>query len=143
MAEPTLDDPGFERANAVHEAARRLRVTADAPGAASPQARADVHTVLDALDQARERAVDAENHAETMRIRADARTEERDTARADLDELRTRNTLLQNTATNMLNAFVHPTYPGTPCMQSRHVDLAEIGRWRAIVWPTPQRILEK
>lgn len=57
--------------------------------------------------------------------------------------MRTRIMELQRVAAKMLQAFVHPTYPGTPCMQSRHVDLAEIGRWRAVVWPTPQRILEK
>lgn len=55
--------------------------------------------------------------------------------RDEMAALRVRLDGIRGAATEMLGSFVHPTHPGYRAVQSRHVGVKEIERWRAAVWP--------
>jgi hypothetical protein len=108
-----------------HEAAIR-RVRAWTAGAGIPPSLSCVEAVLAELDQIRAYAA-ALTHRRWP-VPPDARD-------ADTATLRARNADLQHVAAAMLNSFDTKTHPGYSAMRSRHVEMCEIEKWRAVVWP--------
>lgn len=98
-----------------------------------------VATILSAMNDEQDELAAATARAEQAEAAQRVQKQIISDLRDERDVMRVRTAELQRAAVGMLNAFTHNTHPGYAAMQSRHVGMHEIQKWREAVWPTPKR----
>lgn len=81
-------------------------------------------------------ANETSNRSETERASAVQRAEAADRVRAEVQRDRDQHAAVLS---EVLRSFRHETHPGRRCLQSEHVPVEEVERWRSVVAPTVER----
>jgi len=94
----------------------------------------DARTWYRRLEKANDAYADQRQHAEQAEAARAAAVRNRAEAQRDRDRDQHAAVLAEVLAT-----FTHKTHPGRPCLQSSHINVETVDRWRSVVAPTVER----